>query len=385
MVVSQRFRADARPHKLDLGVGVYRDADGSASVLKVVKQAEALLVETQATKSYLPSNGDSDFVDLMGLLVLGADSAALSDGRLASAQCPGGTGAFHQALALIKQTTLKQAGKSPAIWVGMPTWPNHLPMLRHQGLAIETYDYYDVSTQSLQFDAMMTALQRAVSGDVVLLHGVCPNPTGADLDLEQWTALTTLIKARGLVPLFDFAYQGFGSGSAADAVGVRMMVEQLPEVLIAASCSKSFGLYRERTGILLVLCERALDVVAVAGSLQLLARLNYSNPPDHGAAIVRTILSDAGLKQRWANELTQMRERVVAIRLGLMAEGQRQSYDLDFVGHQTGLFTTFAISEAQTLKLAEQHAIHLPGTGRINISGLSEVDLPHFVAALKAV
>ncbi|SIN68306.1 aspartate aminotransferase [Parasphingorhabdus marina DSM 22363] len=378
MLVSQRFRADPREHKLDLGVGVYRDADGNASILQTIKQAEAKLLEQQMSKAYLPADGDKDFVRLMRQMVLGNDAPALADHRVAAAQCPGGTGSLHQAMAL-----LKKAGNAPVVWVGTPTWPNHIPMLQHHRFEIRTYDYFDLATQSLQFDRMMSALGEAKAGDVVLLHGVCHNPTGADLDQSQWAALTNLVEARSLVPLFDFAYQGFGQGSHEDATGVRMMAERLPEMLIAASCSKSFGLYRERTGILLVLCENSAQATATTGALQTLARVNFSNPPAHGAELVRIILSDAGLTEQWATELQQMRERVGEIRTALVAEAEEQSLDIGYVATQTGLFTTFALSEDQTSRLADEHAIHMPGTGRINMSGLSLADLPGFVTALK--
>lgn len=378
MLVSRRFRADPRDHKLDLGVGVYRDADGNASIMKTVKQAETVLHQEQNSKAYLPPDGDGDFVRLMRQMILGADAAALSDKRVAAAQCPGGTGSLHQALAL-----LKKAGNAPAVWVGTPTWPNHIPMLKHHGFDIKTYEYFDIATQKLQFDQIMSALAEARAGDVVLLHGVCHNPTGADLDQSQWEGLTDLIATRSLVPLFDFAYQGFGHGSHEDAVGVRMMAERLPEMLIAASCSKSFGLYRERTGILVSVCENSAQADATTGVLQTLARLNFSNPPAHGSEVVRIILSDAGLTEKWAAELRQMRERVQDIRAALVAEAKDQSLDIGYVAAQTGLFTTFPLSEVQTGQLADEHAIHMPGTGRINMSGLSMSDIPRFIVALK--
>lgn len=380
MLVSRRFRADNRANKLDLGVGVYRDAEGRASILDVVKHAEALIVRDQPSKAYLPADGDADFVTLMREMVLGTENNALKEQRVAAAQCPGGTGSLHQALAL-----LKRAGKDPVIWVGTPTWPNHIPMIGHQNFAIETYDYFDIPTQSLKFDQMMSALAGAKPGDVVLLHGVCHNPTGADLDHDQWQQVVELVRERALIPLFDFAYQGFGKGSDADAAGVRLMSEQVPELMIAASCSKSFGLYRERTGILIVQCDSRQAAEAVTGSLQTLARLNYSNPPDHGGAIVRTILSDPDLKSRWTEELQEMRERVQSLRHALVKEGQAQSCNLDFTGQQTGLFTTFALTEEQVTELAESHAIHMPATGRINMSGLSITDIPRFVTALRSV
>lgn len=380
MLVSQRFRTDPREQKLDLGVGVYRDADGNASIMQTVKQAEALLLEQQASKAYLPADGDKDFVRLMRQMVLGTNAPALSDKRVAAAQCPGGTGSLHQALAL-----LKKAGNAPTIWVGTPTWPNHVPMLAHHGLETRTYEYFDIARQELQFDQMMSALGDASPGDVVLLHGVCHNPTGADLNESQWESLTELVESRSLLPLFDFAYQGFGNGSHEDAVGVRKMAERLPEMLIAASCSKSFGLYRERTGILLCLSENSAQATATTGVLQTLARLNFSNPPAHGSELVRIILSDDELRNRWAEELREMRERTHDIREVLVKEAATQSLDIAYVAQQTGLFTTFPLTKTQTDSLAEKHAIHMPETGRINISGLSQSDIPGFAKALVQV
>ena len=378
--ISKRFRADNRPGKLDLGVGVYRDSDGSSQILGVVKRAELLLLNSQTTKSYLPAGGDTDFIKLMTSMILGSESIAVADGRVAAVQCPGGTGAFHQALALVKQCS-----KNPTVWVGEPTWPNHLPMLKYHNFAVKTYKYYDVAKKSLQFDQMLSALQSAKAGDLILLHGVCHNPTGADLSYDQWKQVVLLAKNKALIPLIDFAYQGFGQGNDEDARGVRLLAEVLPEALIAASCSKSFGLYRERIGILVSVSGNRETANIISATLHSLARLNYSNPPDHGGGIVRTILADPTLRSQWAGELSDMRQRVRDLRQALAEQGRKQSFDLDFIDNQSGLFATFDLHPTQVQVLAKKHAIHMSETGRINISGLTMNEIERFVCAVRSV
>lgn len=372
--VGQNFRADNRANKLDLGVGVYRDAEGATPVLAVVKHAEQLLQSGQATKSYLPPDGDAGFVRLMTETVLG-----FTDAAIAAAQAPGGTGAFHQALALIKAS-----GRQSVIWVGTPTWPNHIPMISHQGLRHESYPYYDIAAQRLRFDLMLAALGKARPGDLFLLHGCCHNPTGADLSEDEWRTVADLMAQRGLIPLIDFAYQGFGRSGDEDAMGVRELVARLPRVLVAASCSKSFSLYRERTGIVIVKCENAAEAARTRGTLQGLARVSYSNPPAHGAEIVRTILSDPEVKRQWLAELAQMRERVLQIRKLLVEAGRMRQHNLDFMGQHTGLFATFALTAAQCERMGKEFAIHMPDTGRINIAGLTAESVDRFVDALLA-
>ncbi|MGL5839891.1 MAG: aromatic amino acid transaminase [Sphingorhabdus sp.] len=375
VLVGQAFRADLRADKLDLGVGVYRDADGATPVMATVKAAEAKLQAEQPTKSYLPPDGDPDFAALMQQQVM----VARND-RTIAVQAPGGTGAFHQALALLKAT-----GETHAVWVGTPTWPNHIPMLQHHGLRVETYPHYSIADQRQLFEEMLAAFNRAQPGDLVLLHGCCHNPTGADLSPAQWEAAGDIVAEHGLIPLVDFAYQGFGRSSDEDAAGVRGLLKRVPRALIAASCSKSFSLYRERTGILIVQCENAPEAARARGMLQSLARLNYSNPPGHGAAIVRTILSDDGLRSDWQNELKDMRERVQTIRAQLARAGDAHGIDMAFIAEQTGLFATFHMTPEQTQIMGRDHAIHMPHTGRINIAGLTTDTVDRFVRALKQV
>lgn len=373
--VTQRLRADTRPDKLDLGVGVYRDAHGATPVFAVVKEAEQRLKDSEPSKSYLPTNGDPVFVEMMTDVVL--DKTA---GDIVAVQAPGGTGAFHQALALVKAS-----GRGPTIWVGTPTWPNHIPMITHQGLSCATYIYYDVDTQSLLFDQLLSTLQSANRGDLFLLQGCCHNPTGADLSEAQWVQIVDLMAARGVIPIVDFAYQGLGRGNDDDAYGVRTLFKKLPRALVAASCSKSFGLYRERTGILIVKCESSAEATKVEGTLQSLARVNFSNPPSHGAAIVRTVLEDPTLKEAWQAELTKMRERVRSVRTTLSGYGSMNEVNLEFLQKGSGLFATLDLNAAQCERLSSEFAIHLPDTGRINIAGLCPKTVPRFLDAFRAV
>lgn len=373
--VGQRLRADNRPEKLDLGVGVYRDAEGLTPVLGVVKIAEQDLKNVQTTKSYLPPDGDPEFLKLMIDLVLTKDTP-----ELAAAQAPGGTGAFHQALALIKAT-----GKDTRIWVGTPTWPNHIPMIEHSGLRYQTYAYYDIGTQSPCFEILVNAMERADRGDLFLLHGCCHNPTGSDLSREQWREIADVMQKKGLIALIDFAYQGFGRGCDEDALGVRLLAASLPHVIIAASCSKSFSLYQERTGIIIVKCETDAEAIRVQCSLQSLARHNYSNPPGHGSAVVRTILNSPTLREQWMSELATMRNRVTSIRHQLAMTGSIAGLDFEWIGKGNGLFATFDMTPAQCERMGSEFAIHMPDTGRINIAGLTQENVERFAIALKSV
>ena len=373
--VGQLLRADNRPEKLDLGVGVYRDAEGLTPVLGVVKIAEQELNNFQTSKSYLPPDGDPDFIKMMIDLVLSKNAP-----ELAAAQAPGGTGAFHQALALIKAT-----GRNARIWVGTPTWPNHIPMIDHGGLRYQTYAYYDIGTQSPCFEILVNAMERADRGDLFLLHGCCHNPTGSDLSREQWREIADVMQKKGLIALIDFAYQGFGFGCDEDALGVRLLAASLPHVIIAASCSKSFSLYQERTGIIIVKCETAAEAEKVQSALQSLARLNYSNPPGHGAAIVRTILASPTLRAQWLSELASMRDSVTGIRNQLAMMENAAEQDLQWLVNGNGLFATFAMTPAQCERMGSEFAIHMPDTGRINIAGLTQESVERFAMALKSV
>ena len=373
------FRADTRPGKIDVGVGVYRDADGATPVMAAVKQAEARLLASQDSKGYLGLVGSADFNAAMVGLVLGE---AVPRAQVRAVQTPGGGSALRSLLDLV---ALSRPGAT--VWLSDPTWVNHRPLVEAAQLQVRSYPYFDPATQQVRFDEMLASLGTAGPGDVVLLHGCCHNPTGADLSEAQWTALTELAAQRGFVPLVDVAYQGLGRGMEADAFGVRSMAARLPELLVAVSCSKNFALYRDRVGCAMVLGRNA-EALGIAFDRMLgLIRANYSMPPDHGAAVVATILADAGLRTVWHDELTSMRERLQGLRQALVACFRQRTGGnaYDFIGQQHGMFSLLGLTPEQVRRLREEHAIYMPGDSRTNIAGLSGSDVERFVDAVLAV
>jgi aromatic-amino-acid transaminase len=361
------YRADARPGKVDLGVGVYRDETGATPIFRAVKEAERRLVETQPTKAYVGPEGDPVFLERLWDLTAGEAGRGRA---VAGLQTPGGSGALRIGGDLLVRLGVKR------IWLGMPTWPNHASIFQAAGLEIATYPFFDIPSQSVLFERMVEALSGAAPGDAVLLHASCHNPTGANLSAEQWRAVTDLIAARGLMPLVDIAYQGYGRGLDEDAAGLRMLLAAVPEMLVAVSCSKSFGLYRERTGAIYAACGNADAVPALRSNLAALARVNYSMPPDHGSAIVSTILGDAALKADWMAEIEAMRLRITAIRERLAAGLSRRWQVATAIREQEGMFSLLPLEAADVLKLRAEQAIYMPTSGRINIAGLktAEVD-----------
>lgn len=366
-------RRDPRANKIDVGVGVYRDATGATPVFEAVKLAERSLLETQISKGYLGPEGDTGFLSLLTSLVFG--DADLAD-RLSGLQTPGGTGALRLAAELIAK-----AKPDARVFVGGPTWPNHHSILAASGLAVVNYSYFDVATQTLDLAAMLAALGEARRGDVALLHGCCHNPTGADLDPAQWAEVADLLAARGVIPLIDLAYHGLGNGLADDAAGMRIVLDRVDEALVAYSCDKNFGLYRERTGALFALSRNADASGVTQSNLLALARANWSMPPDHGAAVVRIILEDQTLINSWREELEAMRRRIVGIR-GLLAAADQTLAPLTA---QHGMFATLPLTAGQVATLRRDHAIYMPASGRINLAGLTDATIPAFVAALSAV
>lgn len=364
------FRNDPRADKIDMGVGVFRDDEGLTPVLRAVKKAEAKLLETQPSKSYLGPEGDVGYVKLLEPIVFGAERVS---SRLVGMQTPGGTGALRLAAELIRA-----ARPNASIWVGLPTWPNHVPIFKAAGVGVRTHPFFDVASQTLLFDEMIAALGQAQPGDVVLLHGCSHNPTGAELSADQWQQVIKLAGERGLIPLIDLAYQGLGHGLNEDAAGLRLAIDSVPEVLVAYSCDKNFGLYRERVGALWAHSPDADTSIRVFENLMSLARANWSMPPDHGAAIVRTILEDDALRAEWRAELDEMRARILDLRAGLSAAHPR----LVSVASQTGMFSMLPISPNVVAKLREDHGIYMAGNGRINVAGLHRNNVPKLVAAL---
>ena len=365
--------ADARPGKIDVGVGVYRDGAGRTPVMRAVKAAEKKLWETQDSKSYLGGAGDTVFPELLKPIVLGEHA---SDERILGLQTPGGCGALRLGFQLIAK-----ASPATRVLVGTPTWPNHVPIVSGCGLEIVEYPYYDRDARQIRFDAMMAAIEAARPGDVVLLHGCCHNPTGADLSDGQWDEVTAAIAGRDLIPFVDIAYQGLGKGLEEDSRGLRGILAACDEVLVAQSCDKNFSVYRDRVGCLFVkTASREASAKAMGHVLQI-AREMWSMPPDHGGAVVRTVLEDAGLAADWRAELEEMRQRIVRIRERLAAADPR----LGFIRHQMGMFSMLPLSLEQVLVLRERHAIYMADSGRFNVLGMADDAVDRFVAAVVGV
>ncbi|HZG07941.1 MAG TPA: amino acid aminotransferase [Allosphingosinicella sp.] len=363
--------ADKRSDKIDVGVGVYRDAGGGTPILRAVKQAERILWETQDTKSYLGSAGDTRFVELIKPIVLGDQGA--QDERIVGVQTPGGCGALRLGAELVVS-----ANRQARIFVGQPTWPNHGPLIECAGVERVAHPYYDRDSRTLQFAEMMDALKGAEAGDLVLLHGCCHNPTGADLSPEQWRAIAELVSHSGLIPFVDLAYQGLGNGLGADAAGTRLVVEAADQAIVAQSCDKNFGLYRERTGSLFVKGTSRRNAETIMGNLLQLARTMWSMPPDHGAAIVRTVLDDDTLRAEWRGELDEMCGRIRALRARLSGYDERLAY----INDQNGMFSMLPLAESQVLALRAEKGIYMAGNGRFNVVGLSDESVERFAAAV---
>ena len=377
--LGQLFAADTRAGKIDLGVGVFKDAAGNTPIMRAVKTAEMVLHESQTTKTYKGLAGDEAFRDSMRALVLGD---AVSADRVATIQTPGGTGAIRQLYEAIKKIN----GEA-TLWLSDPTWPSHVGIARHMGMKMRSYSYFDGASSTVDFDAMMSDLADVQPQDVVMLHGCCHNPTGANLDAAQWDAVTDLILAKGAIPFVDIAYQGFGDGLDADAAGLRAMAARVPEMLIAASCSKNFGLYRDRVGCAMVICESADQHDVVSRNLAVLNRLNYSFAPDHGAALVAIILGDKDLRAAWETELGEMRDTMLTIRQNLADELRRQCNTdrFDFIASHRGMFSRLGLEKDSVDALREAHAMYVVGDSRINIAGLSGGRHEPFAAAVAKV
>jgi aspartate aminotransferase len=376
------FRADPDPRKVDLGIGVYRDEHGNTPVPEAVRRAESALLARQTTKSYVGPAGNAGFNQAMELLVLGPAHSALAAGRVRSVQTPGGCGALRLGAELIRA-----AAPDAVVHVSTPTWANHTPLLAGSGLRLEGYPYFDATTGGVQFAAMSAALERLPPRAVVLLHASCHNPTGADLSSAQWRELLALVKRRQLLPFIDMAYQGLGEGADADAFGLRLFCAELPEVLCAVSCSKNFGLYRERTGSLHLISSSPAAADAALSQLVRIARGIWSMPPDHGAAIVHSILTEEPLRQGWAAELEAMRRRIADLRLEVVEQLRRHcpQRDFGFIARQRGMFSFFGIATAQVHALRAHHHVYMTDDSRMNIAGLRRENLEYFARAVAKV
>jgi aspartate/tyrosine/aromatic aminotransferase len=369
------YRDDPRADKIDLGVGVYKDATGLTPVMRAVKAAEKKLWEQEKTKTYTGLAGEPDYHAAMASLILGPTFDAT---RLAAAATPGGTGAIRQAMELIRL-----ASPNATVWLSNPTWPNHPSIINYLGMKSAEYRYFDAETRAVDFEGMRADLGRVAPGDVVLLHGCCHNPTGANLNLTQWAEVADILTARGAIPMIDLAYQGFGDGLDADAAGTRLIASRMPEVLIAASCSKNFGIYRERTGILMALSSPAQKVVT-QGTLAFLNRQNYSFPPDHGARLVTMILSDPALRADWQAELEEVRLNMLSLREQLAAELRRLtgSDRFGFIAQHRGMFSRLGATPEQVERLRTEHGIYMVGDSRLNIAGLNKTTVPILAKAI---
>ena len=376
------FRADTDPHKVDLGVGVYRDDKGDTPILNAVRQAEQAVLARQTTKSYVAAAGNPGFNQAMERLVFGADHAALTDGRVRTIQAPGGCGALRLGAELIRA-----ASPDSVVHVSTPTWANHIPLLSGCGLKLERYPYFDPATGGVNFSAMKGTLEKLPARSVVLLHASCHNPTGADLSEAQWRELLPLFKSRNLLPYIDMAYQGLGVGAVEDAFGIRLFCSELPEVTVAVSCSKNFGLYRERTGSLHVVTQTKNAADAVLSQLVRIARSIYSMPPDHGAAIVHEILDNKALRELWGDEVAAMRKRIQGLRREAVQQLKtfHPQRDFGFIETQRGMFSYLGITVEQVRELQSRHHVYMTDDSRVNIAGLRRENLEYFAQAVAKV
>ncbi|PWB33495.1 aromatic amino acid aminotransferase [Pseudomonas sp. SDI] len=377
----EAYAKDSNPNKFDLGVGVFKDAQGLTPIPAAVKQAEQRLLASQASKSYVGGHGDAAFQRLISELVMGGESSLIAAQRVGATQTPGGTGALRLAAEFIEQCL-----PGRGIWLSDPTWPIHETIFASAGLKVNHYPYVGADNR-LNVAGMLAALEAAPLGDVVLLHACCHNPTGFDLAQADWLAVLEVVRRRELLPLIDFAYQGFGDGLEEDAWAVRLFAEQLPELLVTSSCSKNFGLYRERTGALLVCAQDAQKLLDVRSQLALLARNLWSTPPDHGAAVVAEILGDAALKRLWVEEVEAMRQRIAELRVGLVAALAPHGLSERFahIAAQRGMFSYTGLSPEQVKQLREQHSVYMVGTGRANVAGADAARLALLAAAIADV
>ena len=376
------FKADNRAEKIDLGVGVYQDDRGRTPVMASVKEAESRLMELETTKSYQGMAGDPDYNQRTMELLLGKDHSILSTGRVKSIQAPGGSGALR-----VGAEVIRRARPESKLWVGIPTWPNHIPLLGSAGFDIKQYPYYDMDARQVDTEKMMETLRQVPVGDLVLLHGCCHNPTGADLTNEQWDSIADLALERGFIPFIDTAYQGLGNGLDQDAYGMRMMAERLPEVIIASSCSKNFGLYRERTGSITFIAETSEQADIVVSQAMSTARSIYSMPPAHGALLVSMVLGDPQLRSQWEAELEEVRLRIKSMRNLLCDSLENNAAGMDFshIKRPNGMFSFLGITTPQLERLRTDFGIYIVSSTRINLAGVNSNNIKHLTQSLLTV
>ena len=379
--LTEAFKLDPTPHKVNLGAGVFVDEQGRTPLLASVKAAEAALLATATTKSYMPIAGDPQYRRLVQELVFGADHPALAAGRVQTAHTPGGTAALR-----VGADFLRKFFPQATVWLSQPTWANHRGVFAAAGFAVKEYAYYNATTKDLDTPALLAALQQVPAGDIVLLHACCHNPTGVDLTPAAWAEVAALATERRWLPFVDFAYQGYGDGLEADRAGVLALAERCPEMLISSSFSKNFGLYQERTGALTLLGADAKSTAAVFSNIEIAIRVNYSNPPAHGGLIVRQILSTPALAQQWRGELDAMRQHITGVRHKFVEGLQRHGVpgDYSFIARQKGMFSFSGLTAAQVAWLRAQKSIYIVGGGRINVAGITPANLDYLCSAIAA-
>jgi aspartate/tyrosine/aromatic aminotransferase len=383
--LSEAFRADPHPDKINLAVGIYKDEHGQTPVLGSVKEAERRIVAAETTKSYLPIDGDPDYGRLVQRMILGPEDPRIDDGRTHSANTPGGTGALR-----VAGDYLKAIHPGRTLWLSDPTWSNHPGIFGAAGVAQATYRYFDAEHNTLDLAGMLEDIGRMKPHDIVLLHGCCHNPTGVDPDAEQWRQIAEAVAAARVLPLVDFAYQGFGEGLEKDAAGLRIIAEHCPDLLVCSSFSKNFGLYRDRVGALTVVAQTAELARSVTSHLKVAIRRNYSNPPAHGSEIVTTILADDDLTAQWQNELAGMRKRIHAMREAFAAGLDQRGVKLTpegngFIARQEGMFSLTGLTREHVTALRERHSIYAVGSGRVNVAGMTADNVPRLCDAIADV
>lgn len=376
LALIKMYADDPRPGRIDLGVGVYRTDDGSTPVFSAIKSAEGQLLAEQDSKAYLGPEGDMGFVHALMPYIFGEN--ATMHGRIQGMQTPGGTGAVRLALALVKQAGVKR------VLMGVPSWPNHAQILADVGLEVATFQHASADGTA-DLEALRGALDGAGAGDAVLLHGCCHNPTGIDYTQDQWDEIASMLASTGVLPLIDVAYQGLGQGMEEDVYGLRAVLQSVPEALVAYSCDKNFGLYRDRVGAFYVMAQKGDQLDTIMSNANALARANWSMPPDHGGAAVRTVLRDAGMTDDWRAELASMRDRMRDVRAKLAAAGTAGSLDLTPLGKGNGLFAMLPLDKQQIAALRRDHGVYMAGSGRINVAGLHSGNIDTFIAALSEV
>jgi aspartate/tyrosine/aromatic aminotransferase len=376
------FREDPRPDKINLGVGIYKDETGETPVMKSVKKAEQRLIEQERTKNYLPIDGEPAYGKAVRQLTFGKGHSLVDSGRAVTMHTPGGTGGLRVATDLLKRFAPKAT-----MWVSDPTWANHNQIFEAVGFPVKTYPYYSATTQSLDFDGMIRTLASAAEGDIVLLHGCCHNPTGLDPSFEQWKKIGEVMQARQLFPFVDFAYQGLARGIEEDAEGVRILSEACSEMVIINSYSKNFGLYRERTGAMIIVGDTKEKADTALSHAKQIARTSYSNPPSHGGAIVTTIVNDEKLHAEWLREVAEIRDRILEMR-NLFVETLKAkgvSKDFSFIKSQNGMFSFSGLDKVRVEKLKTVYGVYIVGSGRINVAGMTKDNMDRLCSAIAAV